>query len=135
MNNHKITVNKRGELIQERINRILVNISSKCKSTNNPKKQHTGQKGTLKSSIVLGVLIPFVGGGGGVIVVGLGAKEPLETLRGGSGSLLKRRLLGLLERGTGLEEVEALVGCEAEEERGGGERRREMERRKIRRWV
>lgn len=126
---HKITINKRGELIQERIDRIPVHISRKCKPTNHTNKQNTGQEGALNRSVALQsgtislrrTLIPFL-----AVVVALGAKEPLEALGGAGGGLLKSGLLGLLERRTGLEEVESVVGSEAEEE-GGGERGREVE--------
>ncbi|PON81515.1 hypothetical protein TorRG33x02_227070 [Trema orientale] len=128
-----ITFNKSRKLSQKSINLVLIDVTHSATSTNNTNEQQPSQKGPLNRSVPLQATIAtlitaiFV-----CSIVGLGVIEgPFYALRRGTGSpsgLLKGLLLGLLERRAWAEEVDALVGPEAEEKRRrrseGGEARR-----------
>jgi len=115
----KITFDESRKLVQERTDLVLVDIPNSGKPTN---QQHTSQKGTLNRSVTLQVqptlLIIFsslITTAAAFFALGI-AKEPPQALWSSTRSCSILLLLGLFQRRAGSEEVESLVGSEAEEE-------------------
>jgi len=122
----KITFDESRKLVQERTDLVLVDIPNSGKPTNHTDQQHTSQKGTLNRSVTLQLqptlLVIFSSlitttSSTAAFFFALGiAKEPPQALWSSTRSSSFLLLLGLFQRRAGSEEVESLVGSEAEEE-------------------